>query len=1002
MKKLLPVLILCCFLLPAFAQKLQFRNYNVRDGLSQSQVYDMTEDYRGRLWMATRGGGVSVFNGLTFRTISQKDGLSNDFVYCFYQDTARNMWIGTNDGLNVFDGKSIRKYYPGTPGGQVWIMKVAGGRDGRLWIASRTGLLLFANGKFRNISDEQRLLRRVCNTVFLDQDGMLYFGNDIGLFRLNTRDSALKVSKVIYGATNPDIAITSLMRSSREGLIAASYGYGLFRVEKGRLLRYLEDAAGRTEKVLDLLEDRQTLYIATLENGVLAYNYLNRKIEPINEQKGLAGNHVRKVYKDRGGRLWFGTSGGGASNFGGQLFTHFDKASGLPDKFVYAVLQSSDHKVWIGSGINGLSVMESDSIRVYNAHNGFINAKVKAIRQYDEDHILIGTEGNGLYIWQKGIFRYVASLGRQFIKDISVDQDGNIWLATAGNGIYRLKPQDLGSARFEIRQFVDHIINPRVQFLNTQQRGRVFYCTENEGIGMIEQEQESDLRLNTRTGLLSNLTRSMVIGPGGIAWIATSDHGLSAYDLVSRKPVPVDNSQLPSLNIYLLRMDRRGNLVLGTEKGLDYVVLDRLHHISSVKHYGRGDGFLGIETCLNAVSENPDGSFWIGTIDGLSLFNPAKSTTNAIPPLLSLTGIRLFYQPIGRTRFAEQMKGTKTFDPLSLPYNQNHLSFDFEGVNLNNGEGVLYKWKLEGFDAVWSPASAQQSVTYSNIPPGSYTLLLNACNEDGVWSKTPFRYSFEIKKPFWMAWWFAGCCLLLLVWLIYKVVQWRTRRIRREAAEKQRELQLANQLQSLEHKALRLQMNPHFIFNALNSIQSQVGNGNDREARYYIAKFGKLMRQILNHSEHAWVHLAEELEMIENYLLIEQFCHNRQFRYELQVDAQLREEEYKIPSMIIQPFVENAIKHGFRNLKDREAVLKLDIYPDGKNIICIIADNGVGRPREAMRASAEQHASMALQITRKRLQLLHGDMLRQFVEIEDLRENGQSAGTLVRVILPLQ
>jgi ligand-binding sensor domain-containing protein/two-component sensor histidine kinase len=986
----------------AKAQRLQFRNFNVREGLSQSQVYDITEDYRGRLWMATRGGGISIYDGLNFRTLTQKTGLSNDFVYCFYKDKQQNIWIGTNDGLNVYDGKRIVKYYPENLGEQVWLMQMVADKRGRFWIASKKGLLKFEKGKFENISEQAKQPKQVCNTVFLDRDSILYFGNDFGLFRMNISGKQNRIEKVRVGLTNPNVSITGLLRNNKDELIVASYGYGVFKVENGSLVRYLDDVVSRTEKIWSLYQDKQTLYLATLEHGVIAYNFQNKKAELIDEQKGLPSNHVRKVYKDRNNNLWFGTSGGGLSNFGGQLFTHFDKGSGLPDNFVYSVLQTSDRKVLLGAGNHGLSVMYNDTIKVYDANRGFINTKVKAIKEYDSEHVFIGTEGDGLYVFTHDSFRFVSGLGRQFIKDIAIDQERNIWLATAGNGVYRLKPSNLDAVQFEIRQFIDHIINPRVQFLNTQLPGKVFYCTENQGVGMIEHEQESSLRLNTQNGLYSNLTRSILFSPKGIAFVGTNDKGISAYDIARKKSLAFDNTQLPSLNIYLMKMDRKGNLVVGTERGLDYVMLDSMTKIRKVKHYSISDGFQGIETCLNAITENADGSFWIGTIGGLTLFNPAKGTLNAKAPLLSLSGIRLFYKPIEQTKYAGQIKSEKSFDPLLLPYNQNHLTFDFEGVNLSNGEAVQYKWKLENFDAAWSPVSNQRSVTYSNIPPGNYTLLINACNEDGVWNTKPFRYQFEIKKPFWMQWWFMAIAALLLVLAIYKYIQWRTRRIKRESAEKQRELQLANQLQSLEHKALRLQMNPHFIFNALNSIQSQIGNNNDQEARYYIAKFGKLMRQILNHSESTWVNLSEELEMIENYLLIEQFCNNKKFRYELNVDPALQEEEYKIPSMIVQPFVENAIKHGFKNLKGRDAVLKLTLKLQGKTICCMVEDNGVGRDQAVTAPASDQHRSMAISITQKRLQILHEDMKQQFVSIEDMSFEGKPTGTKVSIILPIQ
>lgn len=951
--------------------------------------------------MATRGGGISIYDGLTFKAFNHNNGLSNDFVYSFAKDANKNIWIGTNDGLNYFDGKKIIRYFPSNIGEQIWIQKIVIDKHNRLWLATKAGLVKFENGKFENITEKLKLTKIVCNAVYIDNDSLLYFGNDFGLFRINIENGYSKAFKLPYGFSNPNISVTSLLRNSKNELLVGSYGYGLFKVENDRMIRYLDTVINTKEKILDMYEDKQALYIATLENGISIYNFQNKRLDIINEKKGLSNNHVRKIYKDRSGNFWFGTSGGGVSNFGGQLFTHFDKQSGLPDNFIYSVLQENNGKVWIGAGNSGLVRMSSDSVTVFNASNGFINTKVKAIKSYGPHSLLIGTEGDGLYIYHDNTFQFLSELGRQFIKDIEIDSDGNIWIATAGNGIYRLKPQSTDFADFDIRQFVDHIINPRVQFLNTQLPGKVFYCTENQGIGLIENERESGFRLNTNTGIQSNLTRSISISKDGIAWIATSDKGVSAYDLNKKKVLDFDNSALPSSNIYILQLDKSGNLILGTEKGLDHVFLDKTQHILKLKHYGKGEGFLGIETCLNAICSNTDGSYWIGTIDGLTLYNPSKGSANSAAPLLSLSGIKLFYNSIENTPYKSLLKSFTANDTLILPYDQNHLTFDFMGVNIGNGEGVQYKWKLENFDAEWSPVSSQHSVTYSNLPSGEYTLLVNASNEDGIWNAKPFRYYIVIKKPFWKEWWFIISIAALLIFTAYKLIHWRIKSIKRKAAEKQHELQLENQLQSLEHKALRLQMNPHFIFNALNSIQSQIGNNNDTEARYYMAKFGKLMRQILNHSEQAWIDINEELEMIENYLLIEQFCNNKQFDFELNVEPVLLQEEYKIPSMIIQPFVENAIKHGFKNLKERRALLKLNLKLVNDVVICVIEDNGVGRNKDKQQHDLKHH-SMAIDITIKRLQILQKDNSTEFVTIVDLTEEGKAMGTLVKVILPFQ
>lgn len=994
------VALFCSF--SAFSQKMQFRNFNVKDGLAQSQVYDIASDHKGQLWMATRGGGISIYDGLDFKVLNHKNNLSNDFVFCFAKDNKKQIWVGTNDGLNVFDGTAFHSFYPTDLGPQIWIQDIAVDKKDNLWLATKIGLVKFEKGRFVNISEQLKLQKIVCNAVFIYHDSLLYFGNDFGCFKININSDTYRAEKLSYGTTNPNISVTAFLKTNKDELLAGSYGYGLFKIEQNRLVRFLDTVISRQEIIFDLFEDKQTLYIATLEHGVEAYNFQNKKLTVTDERIGLSSNHVRKIFKDRNGNLWFGTSGGGVSNFGGQLFTHFDRQSGLPDNFIYSVLQTIDRKVWMGAGNKGLACMTSDSIRVYDARNGFMNTKVKSIKELGSDALLIGTEGDGLFIYHDTTFQFVAELGKQFIKDIETAPDGNIWIATAGNGIYRLKPQPDKRFSFDVRQFIDHIINPRIQFLNTQLPGLVFYCTENQGTGLISNERETALRLNTSKGLVSNLTRSMCISKDSIAWIATSDKGIAAFDLKAKKFLPFDNASLSSLNIYILQLDAHGNLIVGTERGLDHVFLDKQRQILKVKHYSKGDGFSGIETCLNAAYANPDGSFWIGTIGGLTLYNPAKGTTNAIAPLLSISGIKLFYNPIENTVFAKRLKSYNSGATIKLPYNQNHLTFDFFGLNISNGEAVNYRWKLENFDEDWSPVSKQHTVTYSNLPPGAYTLLINAANEDGVWNAKPLVYHIIVGKPLWMEWWVIVMAVLLCLLIAYLLIRWRIRSIQKEALDKQHELELVNQLQSLEHKALRLQMNPHFIFNALNSIQSQIGNNNDQEARYYMAKFGKLMRQILHHSEQAWIEIGEELNMIENYLMIEQFCNNKQFDYELKIAPELLQDDYRIPSMIVQPFIENAIKHGFRNLQERKAHLVLEMYITPEGIACNIQDNGKGRPADVLEKDEKQHQSMAINITKKRLQILHNNQSKDFLEIVDLKSEGKPAGTLVQLLLPFQ
>jgi LytS/YehU family sensor histidine kinase len=225
----------------------------------------------------------------------------------------------------------------------------------------------------------------------------------------------------------------------------------------------------------------------------------------------------------------------------------------------------------------------------------------------------------------------------------------------------------------------------------------------------------------------------------------------------------------------------------------------------------------------------------------------------------------------------------------------------------------------------------------------------------------------------------------------------------------QKQLQMAKEIVELEQKTLRLQMNPHFIFNALNSIQSNIGTGNEKEARYYLAKFSRLMRQILDNSRNPVITLEEEVQTLENYLLIEKFCNGDRFDYQINVDLNLEADFIQIPPMLLQPFVENAIKHGFKqkdasNENNQRGLIIVDFKEKGNILECSVTDNGIGREKsnELNQLSKETyHKSTALLVTQERLDLLNENENFQSLEMIDLYdENGVATGT--KVILRLK
>jgi hypothetical protein len=513
--------------------------------------------------------------------------------------------------------------------------------------------------------------------------------------------------------------------------------------------------------------------------------------------------------------------------------------------------------------------------------------------------------------------------------------------------------------------------------------------------------------LNTSEGIAANSIRCFNEDNNGYLWLGTAGSGISNFPLY-KKTVTVKSydfrNGLTSSNIYLLSHEGNDIIFVGTESGLDRLKLDRDNNIIDVKHYSKAEGFTGIETCQGAVYNEPNGAIWFGTINGLSRYNPQNKTKNEKPPKIDFTDIRLFYDPLSKTEFADQMGAwNKPVKKLILPYKQNHITFDFVGLNFSNPEKVLYQWKLEGFDREWSPGSNQRTVTYSNLPAGDFTFLLKACNEDFVWTKIPEKISFRILKPFWLQWWFIVVSVISFGGILFFFYKRRVKKLNARLEEQRQKLELQKNMLELEQKALRLQMNPHFIFNALNSIQSQIGGGNEQTARYYLAKFAKLMRRILDNSRVPLITLEEEIDTLENYLMIEKFAGGDIFDYEININPNIEKDYIKIPPMLLQPFAENAIKHGFKNL-DKRGKLEISFEEINGFIECSITDNGIGREKagELKQKSEAFHKSTALMVTQERLDLINKINRVNLIEIKDLvEEDGTPVGTSVIIRIPI-
>ena len=309
---------------------------------------------------------------------------------------------------------------------------------------------------------------------------------------------------------------------------------------------------------------------------------------------------------------------------------------------------------------------------------------------------------------------------------------------------------------------------------------------------------------------------------------------------------------------------------------------------------------------------------------------------------------------------------------------------------------------MEGLDSTWT-YSKNTFVQFTTLPPGNYKFVVYALNAEGQISSIPAEVKFCISAPFWKTWWFIVFLCLLVSILIFIVYKRRIYLIQKQEEEK---TAVNKRISESELKALRAQMNPHFMFNAINSIQNFVLKNDSKSAQKYLTKFARLIRSVLENSKHELVWLNKEVEALELYVELEALRASFCFDYEIIVEDSLNAENLFIPPMIIQPYIENAILHGIIPLSDRRGKLCIKFSKNGSVLKCVIDDNGIGRrkAKEIKERKRISHQSMGMAVTQERIDILNeqNNNLLTKVVIMDNVLNDIATGTTVEITINIK
>jgi signal transduction histidine kinase/ActR/RegA family two-component response regulator/sugar lactone lactonase YvrE len=770
------------------AQSYPFVAYSVEDGLAQSVVFCLYQDSRGYMWLGT-AGGVSRFDGATFVSFLREDGLPGNRVHAITEDHKGHLWFGTDNGVARYDGFQFEVVGKSELSG-VRVLSIKADRTGCLWVGTTTdGLFRIEGSSIERVDlPSESGIPLVRGTVEA-ADGTLWIATDRGIFTIN--DGTTQVPA--HPALQADLDVMCLLVDSAGAIWFAAQNQGVLRLSDDEVELFTSDHGLPSHIVMSMVEDTLgRFWLATHHTGLCRWD--GDRFTRVTTDNGLVGDKLRSLLVDSAGDLWIGTFGDGACMLRDESFVHFTVDHGLPGNHVLGVSEAPDGSIWFGILEGGVARYDGDSIEVWTEVDGLASNAVSSLAFDRRGQLWIGTVGRGVSCFDGQTFRNLSvsdGIASPYVFDLLIDSDGIIWIATWGGGV-----SSFDGTSFTTITDADGLADNRVNSVFEDRLGRLWFSTR---AGVTRSDNGVMTSLTTADGLVDNRVMTAAEDRWGRLWFATSG-GISMLDDQEGFRSYTRDHGLASNNIYLLTFDRAGRLWVGSSSGLDRVELDAQGDLASIRHFGRAEGFAGGETNQNAVLEDSHGRLWFGA-KGVVRFDPREELVTTQAPPVHIDQVELFAEESSLVSFAQ---GTRPWtgtplDPV-LPHQKNHLAFRFIGIDLRVPSAVRYRYRLNGIDHEMSPPSSSSEAVYHNLPSGSYTFEVTAGNALDQWRSEPAAFSFTIRPPFWLTWWFrtltAGTVGALVVLLVYRWTQQQRRlreKLERLVAERTHDLQLATE-----------------------------------------------------------------------------------------------------------------------------------------------------------------------------------------------------------------
>ena len=976
---------------------------------------------------------ITILNSqYRFTNYDYTHGLPVNNISTIAEDSLGYLWLGSPNGLVQFDGLNFQLYESnGDDSTTLYGSEIADievGADGRVWTSFHEGGISVFNhatqnfkSKYYTQKDEEDFPKYAIVNFCIDNElnNIWMVSPEEGVFVMNieTLESKRIISEknytdVIIDPLNTNIIFLgggSLSKVNKHTLDIVPISNTPLKkiIKKGNNIygydwssnTYSIDLSNKTKKIYPqgtdfvnraIMVHQNELWLG-LYDGIHIRNlktdtYSFIKVDP-NNLFSIANNHIRALFTDKDERIWVGTDDGLSVIIPEHQYLK-DVAIAGNDRFSDIIPGKDKQEFYLNSFYDNL-------IKEINLETKLVNSiNFRSTQKFANPLKMIRSQNKVWVFFLKGFGYFTDDK-----KTIKAFNGGNFDSIIQGKGVGDMVIDD---------------------------QNNIWWCRSSTNILFKISTTKSDIIDTIHFPKLNQGEKIKVLHwDGEVIWLGT-DIGICRYNPRTRNKkwmTDSDNSnKILENRIEDINTDKEGNLwVLSLKKGAWKYKYDKpSERLKIIRGYDKKDGLSNNRPWK--IDFDLMGNIYFGSISGLSVYNSKTDRMLSLNKqygfsdlLLSpkILGDKLFILKKGLSYFKTsdlqlfkkspkvQIKSlscsnklffNKGNQDISLSYKENDIAIDYLTIDLSEARDIHYRYRIHQNDQWSEVSSSQRKAIFNELPPAEYTFEVAAAGKNMVWGPSSF-IKFTIFPPFWKTWWFITFSLLSIAGLLYAFYSYRLKQVKHLSGLKTR-------MAELENEALRSQMNPHFIFNSLNSVKSFIINNRKEEAADYLTVFSDLIRIVLNNSKKRFISLEDEIEALNLYMEIENIRLEDKFSVNWHIDKNINLSSIVIPPLTIQPFVENSIWHGFVH-KDGKGELNLSIIQENGNLVIQIKDDGVGREKsKEIEKNHPRKRSFGIEITQQRLD--YGKISSEVIINDLFDSSNNSKGTEVILKMPLK